>query len=73
MKKLLIILTLSSSLIFSGCDILLPLLESVAESGVSLEPTNTEIIAGLLPGEVVVTEGSGVLRAELLKGNLGAG
>lgn len=33
----------------------------------------TEIIAGLLPGEVVVTEGSGVLRAELLKGNLGAG
>ena len=33
----------------------------------------TEIIAGLLPGEVVVTKGSGVLRAELLKGNLGAG
>ncbi len=33
----------------------------------------TEVIAGLLPGEVVVTEGSGVLRAELLKGNLGAG
>lgn len=33
----------------------------------------TEIIAGLLPGEVVVTRGSGVLRAELLKGNLGAG
>ncbi|MCA9145936.1 MAG: efflux RND transporter periplasmic adaptor subunit [Planctomycetales bacterium] len=33
----------------------------------------TEVIAGLLPGEVVVTKGSGVLRAELLKGNLGAG
>ena len=47
MKKLLVILALSSSLAFSGCDILLPLLESVSESGVSLEPTNTEIIAGL--------------------------
>ena len=33
----------------------------------------TEVIAGLLPGEVVVTIGSAVLRAELLKGNLGAG
>ncbi len=33
----------------------------------------TEMIAGLLPDEVVVTKGSGVLRAELLKGNLGAG
>lgn len=33
----------------------------------------TEMIAGVLPGEVVVTEGSDVLRAELLKGNLGAG
>ncbi len=33
----------------------------------------TEVIAGLLPGEVVVTKGSGILRAELLKGNLGAG
>jgi cobalt-zinc-cadmium efflux system membrane fusion protein len=33
----------------------------------------TEMIAGLWPGEVVVTRGSGVLRAELLKGNLGAG
>jgi len=32
-----------------------------------------EVIAGLLPGEVVATEGSGILRAELLKGNLGAG
>ena len=34
---------------------------------------NTEVIAGLLPGEVIVTSGSGILRAELLKGNLGAG
>jgi membrane fusion protein, heavy metal efflux system len=33
----------------------------------------TEIIAGVLPGEVVVTRGSGVLRSELLKNNLGAG
>jgi multidrug efflux pump subunit AcrA (membrane-fusion protein) len=33
----------------------------------------TEIIAGLLPGEVIATKGSAVLRAELLKGNLGAG
>lgn len=33
----------------------------------------TEIIAGLLPGEVVATKGSGVMRAELLKGNLGEG
>lgn len=33
----------------------------------------TEIIAGVLPGEVVATRGSGVLRGELLKNNLGAG
>jgi cobalt-zinc-cadmium efflux system membrane fusion protein len=33
----------------------------------------TEMIAGVFPGEVVVTKGSAVLRAELLKGNLGAG
>jgi len=33
----------------------------------------TEIIAGLLPDEYVVTKGGGGLRAELLKGNLGAG
>jgi cobalt-zinc-cadmium efflux system membrane fusion protein len=33
----------------------------------------TEMIAGVLPGEVVATKGSGILRAELLKGNLGAG
>jgi cobalt-zinc-cadmium efflux system membrane fusion protein len=34
---------------------------------------NTEIIAGVLPGEVVVTRGSSVLRSELLKNNLGEG
>ena len=33
----------------------------------------TEIIAGLLPGEVVATRGSSLLRAELLKDNLGEG
>lgn len=33
----------------------------------------TEIIAGVLPGEVVATLGSDVLRAQLLKNNLGAG
>ena len=34
---------------------------------------STEIIAGLLSGEVVATKGSEALRVELLKGNLGAG
>jgi cobalt-zinc-cadmium efflux system membrane fusion protein len=33
----------------------------------------TEIIAGVLPGENVATKGSGVLRSELLKNNLGEG
>lgn len=33
----------------------------------------TEIIAGVLPGEVVATKGSDVLRAQLLKNNLGEG
>ncbi len=33
----------------------------------------TEIIAGVLPGEVVVTKGSDVLRAQLLKNSLGEG
>ncbi|TWT89795.1 Cobalt-zinc-cadmium resistance protein CzcB [Pseudobythopirellula maris] len=33
----------------------------------------TEAIAGVWPGEVVVTEGSGVLRSQILKNNLGAG
>jgi multidrug efflux pump subunit AcrA (membrane-fusion protein) len=32
-----------------------------------------EIVAGVLPGEVVATKGSDVLRAELLKNNLGEG
>jgi cobalt-zinc-cadmium efflux system membrane fusion protein len=34
---------------------------------------NTEIIAGLLPGELVATKGGGTLRSELLKNNLGEG
>ena len=34
---------------------------------------HTEVIAGVLPGEMVATKNSGVLRAELLKNNLGAG
>ena len=34
---------------------------------------STEIIAGLLPGEVIATKNSASLRAELLKNNLGAG
>jgi cobalt-zinc-cadmium efflux system membrane fusion protein len=33
----------------------------------------TEIIAGVLPGEVVADKGSGVLRTELLKNDLGDG
>lgn len=32
-----------------------------------------EVIAGLLPGEVIATSGSDVLRAQLLKNGLGAG
>jgi cobalt-zinc-cadmium efflux system membrane fusion protein len=35
--------------------------------------SNTEIIAGILPGEIVVTEGSALLRSELLKNSLGEG
>ena len=34
---------------------------------------HTEIISGVLPGEVIATTGSDVLRAQLLKNNLGAG
>ena len=37
------------------------------------EGPNTEIIAGILPGEMVVTEGSALLRSELLKNSLGEG
>ncbi len=33
----------------------------------------TEILAGVLPGEVVATTGSHVLKSEILKSNLGAG
>ncbi len=33
----------------------------------------TEVIAGVLPGEVVAVKGSDVLQAQLLKNNLGAG
>ena len=33
----------------------------------------TEVIAGLLPGELVVTRGSGLLLTELLRGDLGEG
>lgn len=33
----------------------------------------TEILAGVWPGEVIATKGSGVLRAQLLKASLGAG
>jgi cobalt-zinc-cadmium efflux system membrane fusion protein len=33
----------------------------------------TEILAGVLPGEVVASKGSGILRSELLKNNLGEG
>ncbi|MBD3674521.1 MAG: efflux RND transporter periplasmic adaptor subunit [Planctomycetaceae bacterium] len=33
----------------------------------------TEVISGVLPGEVIATTGSDVLKAQLLKNNLGAG
>ena len=33
----------------------------------------TEIIAGLLPGEVIASKNSVVLEAQLLKSNMGAG
>ncbi len=33
----------------------------------------TEIIAGLLPGEVIASKNSVILEAQLLKSNLGAG
>jgi cobalt-zinc-cadmium efflux system membrane fusion protein len=34
---------------------------------------SVEIVAGVLPGEVIATKNSGVLRAELLRANLGEG
>lgn len=39
----------------------------------SKEGDATEVIAGLLPGEVIASKNSVVLEAQLLKGNLGAG
>ena len=36
------------------------------------EGGKTEIIAGLLPGEKVVTKGSGIMKSELLKHKIGA-
>ena len=33
----------------------------------------TEILAGVLPGEVVATKGSAALKAQLLKNSLGEG
>ena len=39
---------------------------------IQAEP-NIEIAAGLLPGELVASTNSGILRSELLKNNLGAG
>jgi cobalt-zinc-cadmium efflux system membrane fusion protein len=37
------------------------------------DESNTELIAGILPGEIVATKGSGILRSQLLRNNLGAG
>lgn len=37
------------------------------------EDGKVEIIAGVLPGEAVAAKGSGTLKAELLRGNLGEG
>ena len=37
------------------------------------DETHVELLAGVLPGEVVATKGSAVLRAELLRGGLGEG
>jgi cobalt-zinc-cadmium efflux system membrane fusion protein len=39
----------------------------------AVDTKQTEIIAGVLPGELVAVKNSGVLRAELLRGNLGEG
>ncbi len=37
------------------------------------DDAHVELLAGVLPGEVIVTKGSASLLAQLLKGNLGAG
>lgn len=39
----------------------------------AVDPAYTEVLGGLLPGEIVVTAGSSVLKAEILKSRLGAG
>ena len=39
----------------------------------SKDGETTEIIAGVLPGEVIASKNSVVLEAQLLKSNLGAG
>ena len=41
--------------------------------GAADDEATVEILAGVLPGEVVATEGSNVLLAQLLRSNLGAG
>lgn len=47
--------------------------EGQGASGELLAAANVEIAAGLLPGELVASTNSGILRSELLKNNLGAG
>ena len=39
----------------------------------AVNANQTEVLSGVLPGEVIATAGSAVLRAQLLKNNLGAG
>jgi cobalt-zinc-cadmium efflux system membrane fusion protein len=39
----------------------------------AMDDSKVEILAGLLPGELVVHQGSGLLLTELLRGNLGEG
>ncbi len=39
----------------------------------AVNANQTEVLSGVLPGEVIATAGSDVLRAQLLKNNLGAG
>jgi cobalt-zinc-cadmium efflux system membrane fusion protein len=47
--------------------------EGRGASGEMLAAAIVEIAAGLLPGELVASTNSGILRSELLKNNLGAG
>jgi cobalt-zinc-cadmium efflux system membrane fusion protein len=37
------------------------------------DDTHVELLAGVLPGEVVATQGSNVILSQLLRSNLGAG